>query len=247
MEKTLTIAICDDDKAICEDTRNKVLEIYPKSNISCCYTKDELFSHMHINEQHDDLRDDTTQLPDILFLDIEIVEDNGLRIAETLRDNGYDGYLIFMTNHEKYVYDAFKVDAYRFLRKPINTDELREAITSIKDNLKNEYISLTDLSGNIRLIHLSDIVYIQANRNNSIVVTIKDTYEFANSMKNWREKYPDVLYRTHKSFLVSFAHIEHFSINEICTNFGNVPVSRRTYKEFTKKYDEYVKKNMRKI
>ena len=57
---------------------------------------------------------------DILFLDVELPGTSGMEAARQLRDRGYEGALVFVTNMAQYAVQGYEVDALDFLVKPVN-------------------------------------------------------------------------------------------------------------------------------
>ena len=81
----LKIAVCDDEKIICEDIQKKLI------NIKSDYLIDSF------NTSNDILLNALKY--DIIFLDIEMPEIDGLSIAKELRQRSYKGYIVFLTSH----------------------------------------------------------------------------------------------------------------------------------------------------
>lgn len=69
--------------------------------------------------------------PDIVFLDVQMPEQNGLRVAATLPE-GERPEIIFVTAFEHYAADAFEVDAADYLLKPVRYDRLWQAVERAK-------------------------------------------------------------------------------------------------------------------
>jgi DNA-binding LytR/AlgR family response regulator len=70
--------------------------------------------------------------PDLVFLDIQMPEQNGLRVAGNLGDGDDRPEVIFVTAFEHYAADAFEVDAADYLLKPVRFDRLWQAIERAK-------------------------------------------------------------------------------------------------------------------
>ena len=77
--------------------------------------------------------------PDLVFLDVELDDGTGMDLLLKLKQINF--HLIFITAHNKYAIDAFKFSATDFLLKPIEPDELIEAVNKVKQQLKNKYLS----------------------------------------------------------------------------------------------------------
>lgn len=87
-----------------------------------------------------------TLKPDILFLDIEMAEMNGIDVASKLEDLTHVLDIIFVTAYEHYAIDAFSVQAIDYILKPIDKARLMKTIERV--SLRKGNMQLTD--GNIR-------------------------------------------------------------------------------------------------
>jgi len=72
------------------------------------------------------------QKPDVLFLDIEMPEMNGLELAERVYASGYECEIVFITAYSQYAIDAFEVNALDYLLKPIMSEALNRSIERVK-------------------------------------------------------------------------------------------------------------------
>ena len=68
--------------------------------------------------------------PDLLFLDIEMPELNGLEVAETLGDGG--PWVVFVTAYSEHALKAFELSASDYLVKPVSPERLAETIERIR-------------------------------------------------------------------------------------------------------------------
>lgn len=118
--KTVTIIVCDDDRALQEILRGKIEKMCREADVGCrivcCDSGEEIL----------DLR--VEEAPDILFLDIQMPGKSGMEIAEELRKQRRDTILIFVTALSEYVYEAFDVGAFHYLVKPFSDDKLKEVL-----------------------------------------------------------------------------------------------------------------------
>ncbi|MFR4589669.1 MAG: LytR/AlgR family response regulator transcription factor [Eisenbergiella sp.] len=65
---------------------------------------------------------------ELLILDIEMGSENGMELAEQLRQNGFDVPIIFATGYTEYMSRGFDVDAIHYLLKPIEQNKLSECL-----------------------------------------------------------------------------------------------------------------------
>src|SRR4030095_13193412 len=64
--------------------------------------------------------------PDLVFLDIEMPWMNGFEMLEVLDDISFS--IIFTTAHDQFAAKAFRISAVDYLLKPIDANDLKEAI-----------------------------------------------------------------------------------------------------------------------
>ena len=117
---TVTIMVCDDDRALQDILRRKIEKMCREAEVSCrivCCDSGEEILDLHGEEA-----------PDILFLDIQMPGKSGMEIAEELRKRQCDVILIFVTALSEYVYEAFDVGAFHYLVKPFSDDKLKEVL-----------------------------------------------------------------------------------------------------------------------
>lgn len=73
-------------------------------------------------------------MPDIIFMDIELQEGTGFDILEQVRENNFQ--VIFTTAHDHYAIKAIKFSALDYLLKPINSEELQSAVARAVDQIQ---------------------------------------------------------------------------------------------------------------
>ena len=70
-------------------------------------------------------------IPDVVFADIVMPGISGLEFAVRLKEISPDTRIIFVTAHEEYAIEAFKVKAHGYVMKPINVEDVREELESV--------------------------------------------------------------------------------------------------------------------
>ena len=68
---------------------------------------------------------------EILFLDIELKNENGIEMALKYREQGYNNYIIFVSSHDDFVYNTFDVKPFYFIRKSKLNHDLEKCISLI--------------------------------------------------------------------------------------------------------------------
>ena len=106
---TIKIALCDDQEQYIDMLMKHVErygnEVDTEFNITVYNSGRKLI---------DDIKTDS-KMYDIVFLDVEMPEINGLKIAEAIRQMSEDIVLFFVTGHEQYAREAYQVEALGYI------------------------------------------------------------------------------------------------------------------------------------
>ncbi len=226
----LEVAICEDDILLCEDTQRRILELRPEYKIDIYHRGEEILL--------------TKKKYDIIFLDIEMPGKDGMTIAKELRAAKYMGHIIFLTSHTEFMPDAFKVKAFRFLEKPVQVEDLEETLAeSEKEIFVEKKVILVDYGAEV-LVNLSDILYIEAKKNKTVIYTLNEVLETNYTLKYWIKELGSAdFFQVHKSFVVSLRHIRNVETENVTLHGTDtrVPVSRRNSSAVKKAFFDYIK------
>lgn len=155
----------------------------------------------------------STNSVDVLFLDINLKnKTNGLNIAEEIRKTNKNFHLIFTTGHFEYVMEAYKVNTFDYLVKPISQDKLEETVLRLMDYMDSSNNCFVKINGTT-FINQSDIQYIQKEKMKLIYHTNNGNYETYNSFTKIQETLPNNFVRCHKSFIVNISNVHHVESN----------------------------------
>ena len=106
-----------------------------------------------------------TMLFDLVFLDVEMGKINGIDAGKQLKSQNPHSIIFVITSYEGYLDDAFKINAFRFLQKPLNVVRLYKALDDSIELINNDIIVFYDMksSSNIR-IYSNDIIFIEIEK-----------------------------------------------------------------------------------
>lgn len=99
--------------------------------------------------------------PDVIFVDIQMPEISGLELAEQVYSEEYNCEIVFVTAYDKYALEAFKVNAFDYLMKPVSNIELnntierlikRREISNVQNVKKNNTQIKVNLFGNYTVV-----------------------------------------------------------------------------------------------
>ncbi|MBQ8825898.1 MAG: response regulator transcription factor [Oscillospiraceae bacterium] len=230
------IAICDDEAAVIDTIEKKLSERSNEYEICRFSSGEELL--------------DASADYHILFLDIEMTGIDGMQTAFRLREKNYDGLIIFLTSHTEFMPEAFKVNAFRFLDKPIADEKFNEAFAAAeKDILNTAHILIKTKISSI-YVKLTDIVLLEAYGDGTYIYDKNgNIYDTDNTLKFWKEAIgTEHFFQVHKSYIVSFLHVSRINKDGTIMLSGyskELSASRRNYAAFKNAFFDYIKKHAR--
>jgi two-component system LytT family response regulator len=74
--------------------------------------------------------------PDVIFIDIEMPGMSGLELAEKIYSGNNNAEIIFVTAYDHYAIDAFRVNAFDYLLKPLKIEQLKDTIKRVERRLQ---------------------------------------------------------------------------------------------------------------
>ena len=197
---------------------------------------------------------------DIVFMDIELTDCNGVELAGKIKENFPTAKIIFFSNYPKYVTQSYYIDTFQFLLKPLSQEifnkELSRALEYIKRS--SEKIVRKAKEGNI-VLKKADIVYLESQRR-VLIVYLQDgsRYQYYGRLAaEEKELGQDNFVRCHKSFIVNLDFVRSFDYKFVVTTVKNInnnsacektpdyikiPVGSIYYSGFKEKFLKYLAK-----
>lgn len=199
--------------------------------------------------------------PDIVFLDVEMPDGTGFDLLQKLSPITFK--VIFVTGYEDFAIKAFRFSAIDYLLKPLDTNELIEAVKKAEDSMSKEVfdMKLNNLFTNLERpknlqklilktadkiysVNVQDIVNCESDKNYT-------TFNFINAPKlvvstNLKEYEilltPFNFFRTHQSHLINMSYFDHFIKTDggntiVMKNKTTIPLSVRKKEEFLQLLD----------
>lgn len=146
MEK-YCIAICEDEKKERIQLKENLKRILAEDMKNKIEVENIIIEEFESAEEL--LKSDLSQI-DIFLMDIMMGEMNGMDAAKKIREMNIDSEIIFITGNIEFVRDGYKVNAYRYLLKPVEIEELRESIISCFAELGKKKENLSCLAEKVR-------------------------------------------------------------------------------------------------
>lgn len=194
----MNIAICDDDD-IFRTTLEKHLRTYfDERSIPLN------FLHFPCGEQ----LLESAILFDLVFLDVEMGKINGIDTGNELKKKNPHNIIFVITSHEGYLDDAFKINAFRFLQKPLNVIRLYKALDDASELINNDIIVFYDMesSSNVR-IYTNDIIFIEIEKKRLKITTVYNTYYSNEKISVWKNRLNGISFVSpHSSYIANLDH-----------------------------------------
>lgn len=183
-------ALCDDDKYIIEELK-KLLLTYAKEN-RIIIDIDEFESGEKLLNSENNY--------DIIVLDFQLGSTDGLTVAKELRKRNVLSCIIFLTSYPHFMIDAFEVNTFRFLLKPIDKSKFFKAIDDYVKIVDANYPITLIQNKELKKINSNEICFIEADgKYSNIHLNTKGHALFKNSFGSYKPS-PKVLFCKNSSF-----------------------------------------------
>ena len=178
----------------------------------------------------------------ILFLDINMDEQDGLKTAVKIKELYPDIYIVLVTAYMSYSLEGYKVNASRFLLKDDLEHTIKECMESIIKEIKRkeQHIEFSFVEGQIKL-NADDIIYIETNRHKNVFYTKKQTYTIYKKLDEIENELNGMGFvRVHLSFLVNMRYIDKISSYVLSLiNGKEISVPKSRYQEVKRAFALY--------
>ena len=226
----LVVAVCDDEKIVAETLTEIVGDILKererKFEIIQFYDGTSLLER--INEI------------DLVFLDIDLPEHDGIYIGNRIRELNSGCTIIMATGREDYYKEAFRISALRYITKPFDKMEIYEAILAFLNTRRGENYVDVFYKRNPLKVKEKEILYIRSMDSYSEVVVQDYVLRTEKPMNILEQELDDTLFfRIHKQYIVNMSAIDRFNKESVVIQDKELNISRRKKREFEMKYLEY--------
>ena len=149
---------------------------------------------------------------DVVFLDVEMPGLTGVEAAPLVRERSDPPAIVFVTAHERYAVDAFAVEAFDYLLKPVDPDRLARVIERLRERTVENAVPVEKIpvvaGGGTELLDYDQVHYAQADGDYSRVHTYDRSYLCTASLGELEEKLPHTRFsRIHRSYLVNLSKV----------------------------------------
>ena len=234
---TLDIAIMDDEQVF-RESLEKRLRQWAKET--------ENLIKISSFERAIDLIDawETQTSFDVVFLDIRMRDNdyNGIETAYMLREQDSDVAIVFITNLSDYLAEGYRVDAVRYLLKPLQDYDFKECMERLVLKLRSKESEVFILRTREKMVRIpySEILYFSSANNYIDIHTTKETFHYLRKLKYLEDTFPPQFVRCHRTVIVNIENISAIIGNEIVLeNKERLPISKQHLKEVQEKFIQY--------
>lgn len=235
------IGICDDDKVLCAALEEQMYEL--SKELSIKVEVDVWYSGEGIQN---DLKKGAVL--DLLFLDIELVQKNGIAVGNFIRNELEDmqTHIVYISSKESYAMQLFKVQPLDFLIKPVPAEQIREVLLrSVKQKRSTDTYFQYQKGNSVYRVPVKDIVYFMSMDKKILIVKKDEKEEFYGKLKNIAENLPAEFIMIHQSYIINQGYVSEYSYETVrMVNGENLNISKPYRKETRSKIKQYQKANM---
>lgn len=231
----LWIAVCDDEVMECSKIAAKIRGILEEMDVSC--TIRQFYSGQELLQSSESF--------DIIFLDVIMGGLDGMRTAQIAREKAFNKLLVFISASRDYVFDAYDVEAFQYLLKPIEDKKLKRVLQKavLKTQERSQAFLIVSRDRQKKKLFLDDIYYFEI-RGRMIDAHgtggIFSYYEQIGLLE--RELQGKGFFRCHKSYLVNLKYVDVYNRQELVLDNGErIAIARRRYEEFCREILKYMR------
>lgn len=180
---------------------------------------------------------------DILLLDIEMKELNGMETARNVRAQDSDVVIVFITNMAQYAINGYEVGALDYILKPISyytfSLRLERALSRVVKRQPEEI--LLNLPEGMQRIKISDILYIDVQKHTICYHTLTGVFSVRGSLASVQETLAGCPFvRCNHWYLVNLGHVSGIRGNLALVGKEELEISRRQKTAFLSALTDYM-------
>lgn len=231
----MKIAICDDIFEYRKSIRAYAENYAVQNDLSCEFYEYEDGNSLYSSNINFD----------IVFLDIELGDSNGIDIAKRVQMKNKNALILIVTSYIQYLDDAMDINVLRYISKPVTQQKIASALNKAISKINEEIITLHLKSNEITKIKKSSVVYAEAKIGKLLLYTEAECYSLKNTIKELRRILNASYFATpHNSYIVNLNYISNFKRDEITVKCGEInqriSVSTRNQTDFKRKFLNFI-------
>ena len=172
---------------------------------------------------------------DVVFLDIELKEMDGMTAAYRLREVDKNVLLVFVTNLAQYAVEGYSVDAFDFVVKPVSYANFELKLNRLYDNLQSRRggeIVINQRTGK-RVLSVNDIMYVEVERHVLLFHMRLGVQQCSGTLKSVAEQLADYPFALcNQCYLVNLNYVDAIDGNYVEVSGNRLLISKPRKKDF---------------
>ena len=233
----LSIAVCDDEVIECCNMEKRIKRVMEEMKIPCIIRQFQSGGELL----------QTLESFDIVFLDIIMQEMDGMKTAQLFRRKAFDKILIFVSSSREYVFEAYDVEAFQYLLKPVEDRKLKSVLQKAvqKTERRSQEFIIVSRERQKKKLFLDDIYYfeiqgriVDAHGPEGIFTYYEQIGELENKLRD------KGFFRCHKSYLINLKYVDGYNRQEVILENGErIVIAKRRYEEFCQEVLKAMREN----
>ena len=233
----LSIAVCDDEVVECCNMARKIKDILEEMKIPCIVR--QFWSGEKLLQALEGF--------DIVFLDIIMRDLDGMKTAQIFRKKAFDKILIFVSSSREYVFEAYDVEAFQYLLKPVDDRKLKSVLQKavLKTESRSQEFIILSRDRQKKKLFLDDIYYFEIKGRVVDVHGPEGIFTYYEQIGELENKLQDKgFFRCHKSYLINLKYVDGYNRKEVILENGKkIVIAKRRYDEFVQKVLKVMREN----
>lgn len=232
----LSIAVCDDDETDLQYITGLVNAWAAQARIPVSvrtFPSAEAFL-FHYAEDRDF---------DILLLDVEMGQLNGIDLARQIRTQDSCVQIVFITGYSDFIAEGYDVSALHYLMKPVKTEKFQEVLSRAAELSRQErpFLLVTSDRETIR-VFFDDIYYAESQGHYMLIHAREAQHRVRLTVSGLLEQLDQGFYRCGRSFVVNLRHVCRITKSQVfLENQSALPLGRGQYDEINKAMIDYLR------
>lgn len=235
----MRIVICDMDTGCCSKIEEWLISYQQQTKVKLevdIYNNAErLIQHIKENYSFD-----------LIFLEVELPEMNGIELGRIIRDKfpDKDINIVYLSKKTKYCSKLFELEPLNFHQKPFKKKQITEDVTKVISRMRIKKTLMTcTIDGEKENIAPRQVMYIKSN-GNILELTLKNNKKafMRKSLTNFENEYGGkFLFRCHKSYAVNYDCVKQYETKSFVLEEGiQIPIGRRFSNDMKINWTEYL-------
>lgn len=183
---------------------------------------------------------------DLILLDIEMGQMNGLELAKIIRAENEQVPIMFITGYDEYMQYGYDVSALHYLIKPVNKAKLFMILDKLREKKVSTEKILLSMAEGLKSIMQDKIMYAEANGHGCVVHTTSEVITVKDSIGTFEKTVEDrsSFVKCHRAYIVNLQYVSMvLKTDVVLDNDERIPVARNRLKFLQEAFVKFYRTN----